>query len=114
MTDCRLRAFDALMKVRLGVIDNYDATLMTLDNLNVRATLDLEFKDDKGNFEEYDVNWLYLKAVAYEEGMNYDFSQPDTFPTKLVKINMLTDTVSDLELQLSEMLEIPQDKLIIL
>ena len=47
---------------------------MTLSNLNVRATLDLEFKDDEGNFEEYNVDWLHLKAAAYEDGMTYDFS----------------------------------------
>ena len=114
VTDCRLRAYDPLMQVRLAVIDDYNAALMTLSNLNVRATLDLEFKDDEGNFEEYNVDWLHLKAAAYEDGMTYDFSQPDSFPTKIVKINKSTDKVSDLEKKLSEILDIPEAELIIL
>ena len=28
VSDCRLRAYDAIMKVRLGVFDSYDQTLL--------------------------------------------------------------------------------------
>ena len=71
VSDCRLRAYDPLMKVRLAVIDDYDATLMNTFN-NVSSRLDLEFKDDEGNFEEYSADWLHLRATAYEDGMTYD------------------------------------------
>ena len=114
MTDCRLRAYDALMQVRLGIFDKYEDTLLSMQSLYARSILDMEFKDDAGNFEEYNSNWIYLKAVAYEEGMTYDFSQPDSFPTKVIRIDMTNDKVSDLEKQLAEVLEIPSKELIIL
>ena len=57
---------------------------------------------------------MYLKAVAYQEGMTYDFSQEGSFPTKVIRINTKDDKVGDLEKQLSEVLEIPEAKLIIL
>ena len=82
--------------------------------LSARAMLDLEFKDEEGNFEEYNENWMYLRAVAYEENSNYDFSLLDSFPTKVVRIDKVNDLVSDLERQLSEMFEIPEAELIIL
>ena len=47
---------------------------MDIEGMNLRAILDMEFKDEDGNFEEYNRNWQYLKAVLYQEDMNYDFS----------------------------------------
>ena len=102
------------MQVRLGIFDKYEDTLLSMQSLYARSILDMEFKDDAGNFEEYNSNWMYLKAVAYEEGMTYDFSQPDSFPTKVIRIDMTNDKVSDLEKQLAEVLEIPSKELIIL
>ena len=46
-----------MMKTRLGIFDQYDATLMEIDGISVRARLDMEFKDEAGNFEEYNPNW---------------------------------------------------------
>lgn len=50
--ECRLRAYDALMKVRLDVYDSYDSTLLKIKNM--WTTLDLELADDQGTFEPYD------------------------------------------------------------
>ena len=50
VSDCRLRAYDAIMKVRLGVFDSYEQTLLETKALYGRSTLDLEFKDEAGNF----------------------------------------------------------------
>ena len=57
ISDIRLRAYDPMMKTRLGIFDQYDATLMEIDGISVRARLDMEFKDEAGNFEEYNPNW---------------------------------------------------------
>ena len=64
-SDIRLRAYDPMMKTRLGIFDQYDTALMDIDGISVRARLDMESKDDSGNFEEYNPNWQYLKAVLY-------------------------------------------------
>ena len=57
ISDIRLRAYDPMMKTRLGIFDQYDAALMEIDGISVRARLDMEFKDEAGNFEEYNPNW---------------------------------------------------------
>ena len=114
VADCRLRVYDPQMQVRLGIFDEYGEALVTFNLNHSRSTLDLEFKDGHGNFEECDPSWVHLKAVAYEEEMTYDFAQPDSFPTKVVRINGRQDKVCDLEKQLSEMLEIPEAELIVL
>ena len=81
------------MNVRLGVFDQYDADLFSMRQLFSRATLDLEFKDSEGKFEEFDPDWLFLKAICYVDGLNYDFSKPESFPTQIVRINPKTDKV---------------------
>lgn len=43
VTQSRLRAFDAIMKVRLAVFDQYEQTLLEMKTLYGRSTLDLEF-----------------------------------------------------------------------
>ena len=110
MTDCRLRAYDAGMKVRLSVFDTYESRLLELKALRV---IDLEFKDAEGNFEEYNSSWIYLRAVKYEEGMDYDWSRPDSFPSEKIRILPKEDKVEDLEQRLSEALSIPATNLII-
>ena len=112
--DCRLRLYDAIMKVRLDVYNQYDKQLIELSKFYSRSTLDLEFKDEQGNFEEFDPNWLYLRAIKWEEGMSYDFSRPEQIPTQLIKIDPLKEKVSELEQRLSECLDIPVENLIII
>ena len=72
-----------MMKTRLGIFDQYDSALMDIDGLNVRAILDIEFKDENGCFEEYNHDWQYLKAILYEDDMSYDFTQPDSFSSQI-------------------------------
>ena len=93
MTDCRLRAYDAIMKVRLGVFDSYEKPLIEMKDLYGRSTLDLEFKDEAGNFEDYNSNWLHLRALKWEEGLDYDFSRPDSFPTVCIKVDPYKESV---------------------
>ena len=102
------------MKVRLGVFDAYQKPLIEMKELYGRSTLDLEFKDESGNFEEYNPNWLHLRALKWEEGLNYDFSKPDSFQTAIVRVDPKTETVSQLEEKLSEALDIPVENCIIL
>lgn len=94
-TQSRLRAFDALMKVRLAVFDQYEQTLLEIKTFP--SNLDLEFKDDQGNFEEYNPNWMHLRAVKWEEGLDFDYSRPDSFPTEKIIIDPKTETVQQLE-----------------
>ena len=86
-SDCRLRAYDAIMRVRLGVFDLYEKSLLEMKTLYGRSTLDLEFKDDAGNFEEYNPNWIYLRAVKWAEDLDYDYSRPDSFPSEKIVID---------------------------
>ena len=97
VTDCRFRTFDAIMKVRLAVFDNHEQTLLENKALCMSKTLGLEFKDESGNFEEYDPNWMYLRAVKHEDDLNYDWSRPDSFPTEIICIDPKKDKVSQLE-----------------
>ena len=101
------------MKVRLGVIDQYDLQLVEYEKLHQRAMLDLEFKVD-GEFEEFNPNWIYLKAIKWEEDMSYDFSKPDSVNTQVIKVDSRNEKVKDLNKRLSEMLEIPEEYLIIM
>lgn len=93
VTDARIRAYDAIMKVRLGVYDQYEQTLLEMKQLYGRSTLDLELKDNEGNFEEYNPNWLHLRVLKWEEGLNYDYSRPDSFPTEKIRIDPKKETV---------------------
>ena len=113
LSDCRLRAFDAIMRVRLAIFDNYEQTLLETKDMYARVTLDMEFKDEEGNFEEYDRNWIYLRAVKHEEGLNYDWSRPDSFPSEKIRINPKTEKVNELEEKVSAALHIPVENLII-
>jgi hypothetical protein len=82
------------MKVRLGVFDQLSKPLLEMKTLYGRSTLDLEFKDEEGKFEEYNPNWMYLRAVKWEEGLDYDYSRPDSFPTEKIVIDPHKETVS--------------------
>ena len=113
VTECRLRAYDAIMKVRLGVFDSYEKSLLEMKDLYGRSTLDLEFKDESGNFEEYNSNWLHLRALKWEEGLDYDFSRPDSFPTVNIKVDPRQETVAQLEEKLSAALDIPLENCVV-
>ena len=102
------------MKVRLDIFDSYEAKLLELNTLHGRLTLDLEFKDEEGKFaEEYDSNWLYLRVVKHEEGLNYDWSKSDSFPSINIRVNPKQETVRQLEEKVAEALDIPFENLII-
>ena len=82
-----------MMKVRLGVFDEYDKTLLEMKALYGRSTLDLEFKDEEGNFEEYNPNWVHLRVLKWEEGLNFDFGRPESFPTERIVVDPKKETV---------------------
>ena len=94
--DARLRMYDAVMKVRFAIYDQYDKQLIEADKLHAKSTLDLELKDGD-DFEEYNPNWKFLKVIKWEEGMSYDFSRPEIIPTQIVKIDPMKEKVSELE-----------------
>mmetsp|Transcript_10098 Transcript_10098/g.13728 ORF Transcript_10098/g.13728 Transcript_10098/m.13728 type:complete len:83 (-) Transcript_10098:1542-1790(-) len=81
------------MKVRLGVFDSYDSTLLEIKNLYGRSTLALEMNDSEGNFEEYNPNWVHLRAIKWREGETYDYSRPDSFPSQMIVVDPKTETV---------------------
>ena len=99
------------MKVRLAVFDSYDNKLLEMKT-RLSTTLEIEFKDTEGNFEEYDENWLHMRVVKFEEGLNYDWSRPDSFPTINVRVDPKTEKVLALEQKVSEALDIPYENLI--
>ena len=74
----------------------------------------LEFKDEEGNFSEYNPDWVHLRALKWQEGLNFDYSRPDSFQTELIVINPKTEKVFELEQKLSASLGIPQENLIVL
>lgn len=113
VSDCRFRAYDAMMKVRLAVFDNHQQTLLENKALCMARTLELEFKSEAGSFEEYNPNWMYLRAVKHEDDLNYDWSRPESFPTEIVRIDPKTEKVADLEQKVSDALHIPVENLII-
>jgi hypothetical protein len=111
--DCRLRMYDAIMKVRMGIYDQYEKQLIECDRMHGKPSLELEFAEN-GEFEEYDPNWIFLKCIKWEEGMSYDFTRPEIIPTQVVKIDPAKEKVSELELKLSSLLDIPVENLIII
>jgi len=102
-----------MMKVRMGVFESYERSLLEMKELYGRSTLDLEFKDEAGNFEEYNPNWLHLRALKWEEGLDYDFTRPDSFPTERIKIDPKKETVAQLEEKLAAALDIPVENCIV-
>ena len=98
------------MKVRLTVYDAYESTLLKLKNM--WTTLDLEMKDDQGNFEPHEADWIHLKAVQWHPNTSFDFTKPDSYSSNVVRVDK-KDKVSDLEAKLSAQFGIPQDRLII-
>ena len=73
----------------------------------------MEFKDEEGNFDEYNSDWMYLRVVKHEDDLNYDWSRPDSFPTEKIRINPKTDKVEALEEKVASVLHIPIENLII-
>ena len=74
----------------------------------------MEFKDEAGNFEEYNPDWVHLRALEWEEGLSFDYSRPDSFPTRMIVVDPKTETVRELELKVAEALGIDVANLIIL
>jgi Fe2+ transport system protein FeoA len=77
------------------------------------TTLDLEVKDESGNFEAYESEWIYLKAVAWQPNTTFDFTKPESCQAHVVKIHSKQNRVSDMEVALSTLFGIPQERLII-
>jgi len=58
---------------------------------------------ETGTFEEWCKDTLYLKAVNWTEGQEYDFSRLHTLPTDVIAVNKKTDTTADLQKKLSDL-----------
>ena len=82
------------MRVRLAVFDSHEQALLEMKELCQSKVLDLEFKDEEGNFEEYNSNWMHLRALKFEEGLSYDWSRPDSFPSEKIVIDPKQETVA--------------------
>lgn len=58
---------------------------------------------------------MHLRAVSWKQGEVYDFSNLDAFDgVEIVSVNVVDSKVNELEKALSELFDIPEDKLIIL
>jgi hypothetical protein len=111
---CRLRNYDAYMKVRMAVFDSYDSQLMDVKGIRSLSSLDLEIMDSETNaFEEWSEDTMYLKAVKWTEGQEYDFSRLHTLPTEVIAVNSKTDTTEDLQKQISDLYDIKYENTII-
>ena len=82
------------MRVRLAVFDSHEQALLEMKELCQSKVLDLELKDEEGNFEEYNSNWMHLRALKFEEGLSYDWSRPDSFPSEKIVIDPKQETVA--------------------
>ena len=109
------------MKVRMdGVEGKMDTELMDIKELRPHAHFDLEFRDlemngDENNgFELWNKHTVFLKAVKYDPTVDFDFDRGlDKIPTKIVAFNMRTTKVSDMEKELAQEFDIPEDKLVV-
>jgi len=88
--------------------------LLDIPGIHSHATLDLEFKDEDGNYEQWNEDHLYIKIVRFTPGTEYDFTRLHSIPMDVITVNFKTDKVSDLEKQLSESFGIPVEKLLII
>jgi len=101
--DVRLRAYDALMKVRLGFFDKYEQSLLQVKDLHARSTIDLEIRGADGEFEVYDPNWIHLRACKFDAELSQDPGDPETLTNAVVvKFDKTKDRVQDLETQICE------------
>jgi hypothetical protein len=57
---------------------------------------------------------LYLRAVKYVEGDQYEFKNLDALPWQLISVNKKTQTVGDFEHILSELYDIPVERLVVI
>ncbi|CDW83714.1 ubiquitin carboxyl-terminal hydrolase family protein [Stylonychia lemnae] len=108
----RLRAYDAMLKAKLQVYDQFDQQLHKLNFQNF-ITLLVELKTEDQEFEAYDPNNHYFRVLKFVEDVHYDFSKQDTLPTQLIVVNKKQETVADLDKRLSEMFDIPVERLVI-
>lgn len=76
----------------------------------------IELKQDDEDFEEYNPDWLFLRAIKYEENIDYQQLQPDIIAkySQVVRVNKKQDSIYDLESRLAELYGIPQNKVVIL
>ena len=57
---------------------------------------------------------MYLRAVKYVEGDQYEFKNLDALPWQLISVNKKTQTVGNLEHILSELYDIPVERLVVI
>jgi alpha/beta superfamily hydrolase len=53
-------------------------------------------------------------VIKHVEGETYDFKSLDKLPSQVIKVHKKNDTVADFEKAVSELFDIPVDKLMIL
>ena len=87
---------------------------MDVKEIRNLVTLDLEFMNEETNlFEEWSEDTMYLKAVNWVEGQEYDFTRLHTLPTEIIAINSKVHTTEDLQKQLSELFGLNYENTII-
>ena len=70
----RFRAYDNVAKLKLGVYDQFQKSLLQLNFKSyIRLTFDLKCDDEE--FEAFDPNALILNIVLHQEGKDYDFKK---------------------------------------
>ena len=108
----RLRGYDPKLNAKLAIYDQYGEKLMRLSLYNYfMLTVETKRADEK--FEEYDPNTVYLRAIKYVEGDEYNFGKTETLPTTIITVNKKNETVTDLDNKLSELFGIPTDRLVV-
>ena len=74
----------------------------------------IEIKSGDQLFEVFDPNFLYIRVLKHVEGETYDFKNLDKLPTHVLRLHKKNDTVADFEKTVSQLFDIPEDKLLIL
>jgi hypothetical protein len=65
-------------------------------------------------FEDFDPNWTYYRLLKFVEGEAFDFRNIDKMQWQVIRVDKKKETVGQFEQRVSELFDIPTDKLIIL
>ena len=76
----------------------------------------LEMKSKDEQFEEYNSDWLYLKVVNYQQGVDYMklTTEEQSKHQHIVRIDARLESIYDLELKVAETFHIPLNKVVML
>lgn len=94
----------------------HDQHMVQLHKLNFVNYLDLvpEITTPDHPFETYNPDWAYLRVLKYVDGEPFDYRVIDKMKWQVLRVDKKAETVAQLEERISEIFDIPVDKLVIL